>query len=159
MNDIIRRAFHLGKSPIQWRATFQLIFMRSVGAGLTWCIFSLFVHDPNGPNAFAFLFLSPIIGAFMVAMAIFVMAISVVFPPIGLFNIVPIFYMACGDPWVWMLSKFRPDWVPAEGFKAINLRAIIFVTDGSAIDEVIDEFGAKMGDKADKSIKKLISKM
>ena len=154
VSNWISRVFNLGTSLIDWRGTGMLAAMRSGGAGLTLAV--VYLLGGNAQQAFITLLTGVPVGLlFMIPLALVGMVGSKVFPPLGLLNLIPMLFMACGDPVLWVVERLRPGTVPMSGFKPLNFVTILFITD----DRAIDGIKAHAGDTAKNVATDLFEKM
>jgi hypothetical protein len=126
MEGWISRVLDVEGKTVDWRATFILAVMRSASAGLAWAIFSVLMGSPqNFPTLLIF---GTAIGILiMIPLALFVLDISKSLPPAGLLGIIPMVYMAGGDPILLLVERYRPGTIPLDDFKPLNFKALLIV--------------------------------
>lgn len=135
MNQWIAKALNVGVASVEWKSTFMLAAMRSAASGLAWAI--IFLLAGNSEQFFPFLFLGAILGlGIMVPLALFSMIGAKVFPPIGILGFIPLIYMVCGDPILWLVEKFRPGSIPMDDFKPLNFKTILIVINHEIVESV-----------------------
>ncbi len=103
----------MAKEPTLWKETLWYNCMRAGFAGLIWSVVLVAGgSSPSylilGPPMFA-LFMYPVFG---ITTALFM----AFFGPVGLFAgaFAAMFMVSVGDPFVYALSKIKPEWVPVE---------------------------------------------
>lgn len=138
MLALLAKAFGFGASVVEWRATFILAAMRSAAGGLVWGLMMLFGGGEAGPAVFLIIFSAAIGMLFYIPFGVVFALIARVFPPAGLFCLIPIAYMALGDPVLWLIERARPGTVPVNRFKPLNFNTIIFVINEEVVDTIRD---------------------
>jgi len=114
-------------SDVLWRETLWYNALRATGAGIIWGALMLFT-DPRSSAGMVlampvmyFLFLLPI-----GLVAGWLSSLSV--PFVGLISGLCALIIVLGDPLVYTLSRFKPEWVPIQRPNIFSLRIIVFVT-------------------------------
>lgn len=115
------------KQPTLWKETLWYNCMRAFFAGVVWSLFLVV----TGQNGVAMLIFGPIVMAvaayplFGITTALFM----AFFGPIGILvgGFAAMFLVSVGDPFVYALSKVKPEWVPVENpaiFSPILLKRV-----------------------------------
>ncbi len=115
---------------IEWKATIQVNLIRGFFAGIIWSLF-MYSFAQMGPMAFIYVIIWPLFAWVVIFPFIRIVGwlSDLGVPFIGLMSLFLAFMMAVGDPFTFMLHKYRPDLVPIEQYKFFDLSAIIFVVD------------------------------
>jgi len=104
---------------IQWRSTLQVALIRICAASFLWAFIILLISGHMSEAGRAMIVFIPLlIIAMLVAIPVIGLARAGV-PFIGLLSL-PAWLVVIGDPLVYLLCKFKPEWVPVEDFKFIN---------------------------------------
>lgn len=109
---------------IDWGSTLYLNFVRSLAAGIVWFIISALTH-----NITFSLLLFPIV-YFVILLPVGIIAGKMSEKGVqfaGLFAMFISLLVAVGDPVVFILHKFKPEFVPVKDFNFISLKIVIFV--------------------------------
>ncbi|MFB6231212.1 MAG: hypothetical protein ABEL04_08655 [Salinibacter sp.] len=114
-------------SEVFWQETLWHNALRGVGAGIVWGTLMLFTDNVGEalrmmvmlPVAYLLFFLPVgLLAAWLSSMSV---------PLVGLIAAFFSLIVAVGDPLVYALSKFRPEWVPVDRPDFFSLRIVIFV--------------------------------
>ena len=138
---------NLDTKKVLWGKTLKLNLLRAFagGVGLVLLIGTIALFDPQtaqalGPNGiwdmiFAFPIIAPLTYLVFVPLVLIAAWLATIFPGgalvSGICNIFPLFIVVLGDPFLFILSKFKPALLPVEP-KFINFKVILFILDESA---------------------------
>ncbi len=115
---------------VQWKPTLQVHLVRSVGAGLVWMVFMLFIDRASPwwtmPLALPFVYFLGLPFYLMIA------KVAAAFGDTGkafagFITLALALGIVVGDPLVYILHKQRPDLVPVERFRLVNFAIVLFV--------------------------------
>lgn len=126
---------------IQWGPTLLLHLMRTVSAGLVWCLVMLFVGSggPNTPSPYSMLVMFPIIYFTFIPIILLICKMMSAFIAVlgGAFYAMVSFFFALGiivgDPILFALNKFKPGILPVQKFNLFNFSMILFVLDPAKV--------------------------
>lgn len=119
-------SFSRDRELILWKETFLYNGLRAAGAGIVLGTLMLLTGEPAADALPAF-FIWPI-GYFIFLLPVGLVAawLSSI-PFVGLFSAFIALLVAVGDPVVFALNKFRPEWVPVDRPSFFSLKLIQFV--------------------------------
>ena len=110
---------------ILWKDTIWLNLLRAAFGGLVWSVF-LWTQGGSDPQMFLLMpLMYPVVVLPVVLFASLLARLGVPFA--GLFSLLFSLLIVVGDPFVYVLHKVAPKWVPVKEFGFINFYAIIFV--------------------------------
>jgi hypothetical protein len=123
---------------VQWKPTLILHALRAFCAGLVWAIVLLFAGGTagGGPSWWSMPVMFPL--AYILAFPFYLLVAKMFLAfmgdglgqlAVGLVMLIFAVGIAVGDPLVYLLHKKRPDLVPTETFRLVNLVAVLFVLD------------------------------
>ncbi len=115
---------------IDWLKTVQVNIIRGFFAGIVLMILFFFI-DHTGKLKFEYLVIWPLFAWWMLLPFVWVLQwLSNIGVPFigGLAAIISLMFTV-GDPFVFYLHKFKPEYVPIEDYGFFNLTPIIFVLD------------------------------
>lgn len=112
-------------SDVLWKETLWHNALRAVAAGVVWGLVMLFAGTEGNPVAMA---AGMPLMYFVVLLPVGLLAsLLSSIPFVGLFVAFIALLVAVGDPLVYVLSKFKPEWVPIDRPDIFSLRIIVFV--------------------------------
>lgn len=119
------RAKHIVHKGTLWKETLWYNALRAAFCGLVWSLLTLGMPEAIPPH------LAPV--AWVVGYLFFVpiaYAFAAFFGLLGLIvtGLASLFFVTLGDPFVWLLSRVAPQFVPVERPTLFSLRALILVT-------------------------------
>ena len=123
-------SFRRDFKSIKWKETLCLNLMRAAFAGPVWVALFTLTGNMRFSSAVEYL-LMPLIyllGALPLGLGASWLSSAGV-PFAGLFTAVMALMVVVGDPFVFILFKAKPQWVPVEEFGIVNFRLVIFVLD------------------------------
>jgi hypothetical protein len=119
-------------STVLWKETIWHNALRAAGAGVVWAFIAAFSSMEGNP--LVMLFAMPV-GYFLFLLPLGLVAywLTSFIPLVGFFAGLIGLMVAIGDPLVYALNKFKPEWVPLNRPDFFSIRLITFVT--SPFDE------------------------
>ena len=118
--------FSEDSSSVLWKETFQHNAMRVFGAGVVW--FLILALTGTGENPLVMLIALPVVYVIVLLPVGLIASWLSSIPFVGLFAAFASFLVAVGDPLIFGLSKFKPEWVPLQKPDFFSLRVVHFVT-------------------------------
>jgi hypothetical protein len=119
-------------SEVDWRATFYLAAIRLGAASLVIVFFGI-ILDNTSPFSVERVLEVPLylaLFAFIAAVSAYLSKMNV--PFVGLATFLGIFCVI-GDPFLWLLSKWKPNFLPTQYFGIVN-RTVVFVVKDSSLN-------------------------
>ncbi|MBT6225299.1 MAG: tetratricopeptide repeat protein [Candidatus Scalindua sp.] len=120
-------SFRRDFKSIQWKETLQLNLIRSAFAGPVWIIIGIALGAPISDVMVMLLF--PIVYfTFMMPLGLLGSFLSNIgIPFAGLATAFAAIFVAVGDPLVFFLKQYKPEFIPVEEYQFFNFRMIMFV--------------------------------
>ncbi len=115
---------------IKWQATLWVNVLRAAFAGPIWVIFMAFAGDMPFPQVLVYLLFPALylVGFLPLGLgASFLSSVGV--PVVGWLSFAVALMIMVGDPFVFVLHKAKPEFVPVKTFNVINFTLILFVLD------------------------------
>ncbi|ETX08311.1 hypothetical protein [Candidatus Entotheonella palauensis] len=135
-------SFSKDSGNVRWGNTLWLNLLRAIAAGIVWAIFALIVNSdsPDAPSWWSLPFLAPIM--YFILLPIYYITAKILTAILGdiiegainLMTFLCSFAIAIGDPLVFILHKFKPEFVPVDEYKFMNFRFVIMVLNEEGVE-------------------------
>jgi len=112
---------------VMWLDTGILILARGICAGLVWTVIIAFNAKPSIVELPLFFLTYAVMFSLLPLVAIVISMLSEVIPFIGLMNLLIMLILLPGDPILFIVHKFLPQFVPVESYPIISFRALTWV--------------------------------